>query len=687
MDRGLSDVFGYVLLAGMVVGVAVVVVALGAGAIGGFQGDVAGERTDTSMQLLDARLGSLGGEGVGQVALDVGTLARDGAEVVQSGSVTLAANGNASCRASVPLSSIRTDTGAGTLVYEAGGLWRLRDGSSTMVSPPSLTYENGSLGLTLANLSGTYDATPRARLDAGASAATTSSVLDSVFHDTCLRPDNFTLTVTSDLHGAWADYLQETVNATSVTPDPENESVEVFFDSSHLPEALDDSRNDVVDLQNSSQVTFGPGSITVGKGANNTYRVVATPMGTGPKVSHVQVLEGEAKYRTPMDVTLVLDESGSMGNDGKMPDAKDAAKTFVGMMNASFDRAGVVGFTTGARYITANGQYLSDGFAAVNGSIDALYPQADTNIAAGIEDGTVGLDFGSNASRDKVLVLLTDGQPTEPGSPVQAAREAAREANASDVTIYSVGFGDEADIDVDLMEYVANVTGGQYYHAADGDGLDAVFEDIFRTATESKHVVRDPVSMGLSTGASTVYPGTGGNESHIATGLVNGTAVLNVNDPTALGGYSYVFTVADSVNVSADAYAFNCTRWERTGRVYVNDSSGEDYREARCTAVEPNSTRTIPPSNATLYHDGDDVSALLSTSGAWWEENVSDVLGDALDGTTLDLASNEAIIVYDYPDDSGAANRLFVRYRIGRPTDAATYQRFLSLAVNEVSVS
>ncbi len=45
-----------------------------------------------------------------------------------------------------------------------------------------------------------------------------------------------------------------------------------------------------------------------------------------------------------------------------------------------------------------------------------------------------------------------------------------------DVTIHTVTFG--AGADQNLMQEVAEIGGGEHYHAANGDELDAIFEEI-----------------------------------------------------------------------------------------------------------------------------------------------------------------------------------------------------------------
>lgn len=93
--------------------------------------------------------------------------------------------------------------------------------------------------------------------------------------------------------------------------------------------------------------------------------------------------------RAIADSVAVIDDSGSMGNDGKLDEAKDSAKTFVDIiLNASGNRAGVVGYdssVTDTRYLTRDQEALND-------TIDGLVADGGTCIACGILEATDQLE-------------------------------------------------------------------------------------------------------------------------------------------------------------------------------------------------------------------------------------------------------------------------------------------------------
>jgi Ca-activated chloride channel homolog len=118
-------------------------------------------------------------------------------------------------------------------------------------------------------------------------------------------------------------------------------------------------------------------------------------------------------------------------------------------------------------------------------------------MATAIGDGVaVGVDRLRGAkAKSKVLILLTDG---DNNAGVVDPREAARIAAESAIRLYTIGIGrsgtvpvpqeDEFGnrvlvpaqfrIDEDLLREMAKSGGGRYFHAADSEGLAAVYAEI-----------------------------------------------------------------------------------------------------------------------------------------------------------------------------------------------------------------
>jgi Ca-activated chloride channel family protein len=94
--------------------------------------------------------------------------------------------------------------------------------------------------------------------------------------------------------------------------------------------------------------------------------------------------------------------------------------------------------------------------------------------------------FEYSETDNRVLIVLTDGNDT--GSKVPPI-EAAKVAEHKGVTIYTIAIGnpetsgDEA-LDLEVMEAIADITGGGFYQALDRAQLQKAYEDIARLEPE-----------------------------------------------------------------------------------------------------------------------------------------------------------------------------------------------------------
>ena len=94
--------------------------------------------------------------------------------------------------------------------------------------------------------------------------------------------------------------------------------------------------------------------------------------------------------------------------------------------------------------------------------------------------------FEFSESDNRVLIVLTDGNDT--GSkvpPIEAAKVAAHKG----LTIYTIAVGNpettgEEALDLEVMEAIAEITGGGFYQALDRTQLQTAYEEIARLEPE-----------------------------------------------------------------------------------------------------------------------------------------------------------------------------------------------------------
>lgn len=166
------------------------------------------------------------------------------------------------------------------------------------------------------------------------------------------------------------------------------------------------------------------------------------------------------------DFCVVVDRSGSMNNRAggrsrltRWQALLSSYDSFLEELADTNDREqiGLVSYST----FSAIENSLSNRYDDSSDRLHDLYPAGTTNIYSGIQNGVRVLTDTSRARKkaDKVMIVMTDGLHNTGPEPILAADAAAAEG----ITIYTITFGDEADLD--RMKKVADKTGGRHYHA------------------------------------------------------------------------------------------------------------------------------------------------------------------------------------------------------------------------------
>lgn len=179
------------------------------------------------------------------------------------------------------------------------------------------------------------------------------------------------------------------------------------------------------------------------------------------------------------DVAIVLDTSGSMlevsypGGPTKMDAARDAARVFIEKLALPNDHAALVSFNTEASLVHP----LTGDKGALLNALSGIQTLTGTRIDLGLDVARLELT-GPNSppDRNKVIVLLTDGQPT--GVTPAEVLAAADKAKAAGIRIYSIGLG--SDLDAALLRMVAS--GSAYFFLAPSTNeLQAIYANIATT--------------------------------------------------------------------------------------------------------------------------------------------------------------------------------------------------------------
>jgi Ca-activated chloride channel family protein len=184
----------------------------------------------------------------------------------------------------------------------------------------------------------------------------------------------------------------------------------------------------------------------------------------------LQAIRREVAKRPPLNVALVIDTSGSMGDEGKLGHVKAAALSMVDRLSAS-DLLAVVTFEDNARVVVPS-QRVGDS-AAVRNAVRALAPGASTNAYAGLQAGYSQVN--QNASREHLsrVILLSDGQTNTGVTDLPSFQRLATQYADQGVSCTTVGVG--LQYNEQLMLAVAESGKGNYHFLKDAAGATEVF--------------------------------------------------------------------------------------------------------------------------------------------------------------------------------------------------------------------
>lgn len=697
-ERAVSDVIAFAILVGIVVTGAVLVAASGERVIDETTGRSASMAVTTTLHEVDSRLTSAAHGGSADLAFATERL--DGYRIDRRGSVSITI-ANGTCSTTLPLTSLGYETEGGErLAYEAGGVWESTSDGSRPITAPDLRYRNRTIHLSVVNLSGRISRSSVTATELDSSERDTRGAVEALYAERpCVRPDAVTILVRSERYRAWGRYLADEFGLRvggAVTIDDESRTARVAVPGRMLPVEADDDRNRVVDFVD-GYGQFQNGTFAVEKGSpTNTYPLSVTLLSNETQGGRPTVTVD--RRRQPIDVVFTLDESGSMADDpdgdgaSKLSETETAALGFVDELNESVgDRIGVVGYsdTYPCSFFTPCPPYypddarvhegLTNDFDDVEESLEMdLRADGSTPIAAGINRSVDHFVVEGTDSRERVVVVLSDGQHNGDGNVTAAAERAARH----NVTIYTVGFGD--DVGESFLKTAANRTGGAYYHASDGEALADRFQDIALEVSRSRSV--RPLPVTLQAGPETLLPN--GSLRRIPP---NGTA-HGLKDPGLSFPIAYSTDLRDGEELPLTLTYWDCEAWAHTNETMVGPD-GHAFEKARCTAASTRNVSingTSAPERIRVYTAANTTADIPDGTGSWAETNVSRLLGaygylDA--GENLALASNEVVLVYDLPGDGSADfNDVVAVVDVGYATDEVSVRYAVSVSVSNVRV-
>jgi len=210
-----------------------------------------------------------------------------------------------------------------------------------------------------------------------------------------------------------------------------------------------------------------------------------------------------------MDICCVVDQSGSMGG-APTENLKRALSGFIDAINGD-TRIGIVGFENDYEILSP----MSENHAMAAAAVPNIRADGGTEITAGIEGAMEALTGSQNR---KTILLMTDGQSYVDMDTVRRAAEMG-------CVIHCIGFGDVND---EILQSVADATGGQYIRAETSAELINVYLDLVGMIGNEVEITYSVHDKSLDAGSRYVFIRTGKTGASVKYYY----ALANTDDPT-----------------------------------------------------------------------------------------------------------------------------------------------------------
>jgi Ca-activated chloride channel family protein len=225
---------------------------------------------------------------------------------------------------------------------------------------------------------------------------------------------------------------------------------------------------------------FRPSDVDISLGApfDAAHGVDPREPQTTLEVPPVEVIDGVRElwraHKKRSDITLVLDVSGSMRDEGKMENAKAGAEQLLQLLDPE-DTFSFLPFSTQPTWAEQDIR-LADGREAAIGRIRGLFAEGGTALYDALAVAHAWAEPRSGKGRISAIVVLSDGEDTD--SRMQLAellQQLQGNSETQGVRVFTIAYGKKAQKNV--LERIAESTRGRSYQGTP-ENIRTVFREI-----------------------------------------------------------------------------------------------------------------------------------------------------------------------------------------------------------------
>ena len=209
-------------------------------------------------------------------------------------------------------------------------------------------------------------------------------------------------------------------------------------------------------------------------GVDPTQPQTVLPVPSAEVIEEVLTLWESTKK--PVDLTVVMDISGSMGGE-KIAAARTSLMEFVDLLDDR-DQLEIILFSSDV-IVMSELSPLGEKREEMQTRISGIIEQGDTALYDATLEAYDRLDQNGNPDHIRAIVVLTDGVDTFSFSTLQDLQleldTQSEEGGGNAIKVFTIAFGNDAD--TDILELIAEITGGKQYQG-DPETIRDIYSDI-----------------------------------------------------------------------------------------------------------------------------------------------------------------------------------------------------------------
>jgi Ca-activated chloride channel family protein len=258
--------------------------------------------------------------------------------------------------------------------------------------------------------------------------------------------------------------------------------------------------------------------VNVALGAAVNYPFISSAGGTTYLQITLTTGDRRAVHRTPMNLAVVLDRSGSMADEGKMEFARAALMTLIDQLDSE-DILSIVVYDDVVDVLRSACRV--DDKARIKRLVSKIYPRNSTNLGGGMMAGLKQAE--ENVGREYVnrVILISDGLANRGITDPDELNRIARRYRARSISLTTMGVG--LAYNENLMVGLAEHGGGNYYFIESPSSLASLMHSELHTLSR---VIAQDATIELIPGRSVEVVDVIGGEYR----AMDGKVVLHAGD-------------------------------------------------------------------------------------------------------------------------------------------------------------